>query len=260
MLAAMLVSCDSAAQPGPGGARTLVWSDEFEGSSVDPSKWTFETGNGGANPGWGNNELQYYRTENSAVKPIAGEVNRALVITAKQESFGGMAYTSSRLKTQGKASWTYGRIEARMKLPEGQGLWPAFWMLGTSIATVGWPRCGEIDIMEMVGGPGLKDKTTYGTAHWDDGGHQYRGGNLVFPSKRSSGFHVYAVDWTSRALTWSVDGTVFFTQPITPALAELQKPAFLLLNLAVGGQWPGSPDATTLFPQEFWIDWIRVYQ
>jgi beta-glucanase (GH16 family) len=256
-----LASCDPAETPGAGGAKTLVWSDEFEGNSVDLSKWTFETGNGGSNPGWGNNELEYYRAENASVKSIAGESGRALVITAQQESFGGLPYTSARLRTQGKASWTYGRIEARMKLPEGQGIWPAFWMLGDSISSVGWPQCGEIDIMEMVGGTGLRDKTTYGTAHWDDGGHQYRGGNVTQASKLSAGFHVYSVEWTPRTLTWSLDGAPFFSQAIAAAaFTEFQKPAFLLLNLAVGGTWPGNPDATTVFPQQFWIDWIRVYQ
>lgn len=240
--------------------QSLVWSDEFNGTAIDLAKWSFEIGNGGSNPGWGNDELEYYRTENSSLQTIAGTTGKALVITAKKEPFGGHAYTSSRLKTQGKASWTYGRLEARMKLPEGQGLWPAFWMLGNSISSVGWPQCGEIDIMEMVGG-GVKDRTTHGTVHWHDGGYQHRGGSLTLASKLSSGFHVYAVEWTPRALTWSVDGDVYHTQSITaPAFSELHQPAFLLVNLAVGGRWPGNPDATTVFPQEFWIDWIRVYQ
>lgn len=259
LLAVTMMGCEVPATVDPKVDSGLVWSEEFETSSVDPNRWTFEIGNGQG--GWGNQEWQYYRAENTSLRSIPGEEAQALVITAKKETFGGREYTSSRLKTQGKASWTYGKIEARLKLPEGQGIWPAFWMLGESISTVGWPRCGEIDIMEMIGGAGDRDRTTYGTAHWDDGGRQYRGGSLVLPQKLSSGFHVYTVDWTPRSLTWSVDGELFFIQPITgEAFTEFHQPAFLLLNLAVGGQWPGYPDATTVFPQEFWVDWIRVYQ
>lgn len=264
LLAALLAAFLLSGCQGPETAEspdTLVWSEEFEGSAVDLSRWTFELGNGGSNPGWGNNELQYYRAENAELKPIPAEPGRALVIAARQEAFGGQSYTSARLKTQGKASWTYGRIEARMRLPEGQGLWPAFWMLGESISSAGWPQCGEIDIMEMVGGAGTKDRTTHGTAHWFDGGHQYRGGSQLMDAKLSSGFHVFSVDWTPRSLRWSVDGKEFYSLAIAgAAFTEFQKPAFLLLNLAVGGNWPGSPEAGTVFPQEFWIDWIRVYQ
>ncbi|MFK7906184.1 MAG: Calx-beta domain-containing protein, partial [Chitinophagales bacterium] len=141
--------------------RTLVWNDEFEGSSLS-SNWTHEIGTG--NSGWGNNELQYYRAENTTIQ------NGLLVIEAKKESFGGRAYTSSRLVTQGKQSFQYGRIDIRAAMPKGQGLWPALWMLGDSFATTGWPSCGEIDIMEMVGGNTVNDATTHGTIHWDDEG------------------------------------------------------------------------------------------
>lgn len=248
-----------AASPSPATSGTLVWSDEFDGSSVDPGRWTFETGNG--SNGWGNQELEYYRQENAEIRPLPDGSGSALVITAKRESFGGQAYTSARLKTQGLVSWTYGHIEARMKLPQGQGMWPAFWMLGNSISTVGWPQCGEIDIMEMIGGVGTREDTTYGTAHWYQNGHQYNGGSLTLSAKLSEDFHVYALDWTPTTLTWSVDGQVFQSQDISgPAFSAFHAPFFLVVNLAVGGQWPGSPGAATSFPQELWVDWIRVYR
>lgn len=237
---------------------TLVWADEFDqpdGSSPDSSKWTFDIGASG----WGNNEWQYYtsRTNNARIE------NGHLVIEAKQESFSGADYTSARLKTQGKASWTYGRIEARIKIPRGQGIWPAFWMLGTNITSVGWPTCGEIDILENIG---REPTTVHGTVH----GPGYSGENGIGGPFSLSGnpafaddFHVYAVEWTTNQIKWFVDGTHFFS--LTPASLPngapwvFNAPQFIILNVAVGGNWPGYPDQTTVFPQRMTVDYVRVY-
>ena len=232
----------------------LLWSDEFDGAAVDTSKWVFETGAGG----WGNNELEYYtgRTENARVE------SGSLVIEARAESYGGSNYTSARMKTQGRYSNKYGRIEARMKLPYGQGIWPAFWMLGDSISTVGWPACGEIDIMEMIGGGENRDDTTYGTAHWDSGGHAMYGGSTELPDPRvfAEEYHIFGIEWDATQIRWFLDGVQFHVIDITPAdLSELQENAFILLNLAVGGNWPGVPDGTTVFPQKMYVDYVRWY-
>jgi beta-glucanase (GH16 family) len=252
---------DAAQVPCPPGYQ-LAWSDEFDGaagSAVDATKWVFETGNGSG--GWGNNELEYYRsgTSNAA---LDGSGN--LVITAKQESYGGFAYTSARIKTQGLASWTYGHIEARIKLPYGRGLWPAFWMLGNDISTNSWPACGEIDIMENIG---KEPSINHGSLHMPAAGTSSDDeltGSITFATgKLSDDFHVYAIDWSSSAIQFYLDGNPYETQ--TPANAtgrtwEFDQPFFILLNIAVGGNWPGSPDSTTVFPQTMTVDYVRVCQ
>lgn len=240
---------------------TLIWADEFtqaNGTLPDSTKWAYDIGTGRG--GWGNNERQYYtaRTNNVRIE------NNQLVIEAKPESYMGSGYTSARLKTQGKASWTYGRMEARMKLPRGQGIWPAFWMLGTNNTSVHWPTCGEIDILENIG---REPTIIHGTVHgpgYSGGGGIGRGyslpGNPVF----ADDFHVYAIEWTPNQITWFVDGTHYFT--VTPASLPpganwvFNQPQFLILNLAVGGNWPGYPDGTTIFPQQLTVDYVRVYE
>ncbi len=230
---------------------TLVWSDEFNGSSLNTSNWTAEIGTGSG--GWGNNELQYYTSRSQNLSVSGGN----LVITAQRESYGGMNYTSARIKTQGLKSFTYGRIEARIKLPSGQGLWPAFWMLGDNITSVGWPRCGEIDIMERVN----HNSYVNGTVHWDSNGYAQYGrtsGSLDF-----SQFHTYAIEWDSSYIRWFVDGVQFnefYIQNGTGGTEEFQKSFFILLNLAVGGNWPGSPNSQTPFPSQMLVDYVRVYQ
>ena len=229
----------------------LVWSDEFNGSSLDRSKWSFEIGNG--TNGWGNSELEYYtnRTQNCS------EQNGILNITALKENYNGYNYTSARIKTQGRFSFKYGKVEAKMKLPFGQGMWPAFWMLGDNISQVGWPKCGEIDIMEMIGGQG-RENTVHGSAHW--------GGDYTRKYSLSSGtfadsFHVYDITWTPSQIAWLVDGITYATLDITPSsLSAFQNNFFIILNLAVGGTWPGSPDNSTVFPQSLQVDYVRVYQ
>ncbi len=229
----------------------LVWSDEFNGTSLNRSNWTPEIGTGSG--GWGNNELQYYTDRAQNVQVTGGN----LVITAQKESYGGMNYTSARIKTQDLKSFTYGKVEARIKLPSGQGLWPAFWMLGSIISTVGWPKSGEIDIMERVN----LNPYVNGTVHWDAGGHAEFGrvsGNLDF-----SQFHVYSIEWDSKYIRWFVDGqqfNEFYIENGTGNTEEFQRPFFLLLNLAVGGNWPGSPNNSTPFPSQMLVDYVRVYQ
>src|SRR5581483_9638582 len=242
---------------------TLVWADEFsqaDGSSPDSTKWAFDLGGNG----WGNNELETYTARTNNARIEAGQ----LVIEARQETFTGTDgntrnYTSARLKTKGKASWTYGRMEARIKIPRGQGMWPAFWTLGTNIDAVNWPACGEIDIMENIG---AEPATVHGTAH----GPGYSGGSGIgAPFALSGGaafaddFHVFAVEWETNRLRWYVDGQLYFT--LTPANLPpgapwaFAQPQFLLLNVAVGGNWPGSPNSSTTFPQRMTVDYVRVY-
>ena len=244
---------------------TLVWSDEFggtNGSAPDPAKWTYDTGGNG----WGNNELEYYtsRIQNAQMQ------NGNLVITAIQESYTGpdnvtRNYTSARLKTQNLFAQAYGRFEARIKIPFGQGLWPAFWMLGNDIPTVGWPQCGEIDIMENIG---REPGTVHGSLH----GPKTGGGTSDFsapfslpPGQRfADDFHLYAVEWEPGTVRFYVDSNLYATENSSqwPAGDKwvFDHPFFIILNVAVGGNWPGSPDATTVFPQTMFVDYVRVYQ
>ncbi len=253
---------------------TLTWHDEFDGTTLDTTKWGFETGAGG----WGNGELEYYtdRVENAAV---AGGVLR---INALQEAYtgpkGSAAYTSARLLTRGKFDQKLGRFEARMKLPAGQGIWPAFWMLGSDIGTSGWPGCGEIDVMENIGRP-AEQSIAYATIHGpDQAGHDYNGGAgigsraTLTTGRFADDFHTFRVDWEPGIIRFFVDGaqTVDATTGKPKDLRKADLPAgwswvfddhafFMILNLAVGGQWPGSPDGTTVFPQTMQVDYVRVY-
>ncbi len=237
----------------------LVWSDEFDGAageSPDPAKWTYDIGTG--NNGWGNAELQSYtnRPEN-----VAQDGNGNLVIAAKRETFAGSAFTSARIKTQGLFEQAYGRFEARIKTPYGPGLWPAFWMLGANIESTPWPQCGEIDIMELRG---QEPNLIAGSVH----GPGYSGGNAVtkafgFASARfDTDFHVFAVEWGGSYIDFFVDQTLY--QRITPddVTGEwvFNQPFFLLLNVAVGGNYVGFPTSQTPFPQTMTIDYVRVYQ
>ncbi len=223
----------------------LVWSDEF--NSINTSNWTFEVGGGG----WGNNELQYYTNgSNASIQ------NGILVIEARRESMGGYAYTSSRMITRGKREFTYGKIEARMAIPMGQGIWPAFWMLGSNIGSVGWPACGETDIMEHINAT----NTVYGTIHWDTGGYASYGGSI---NTTPASYHVYTIEWTSSAIKWFVDGVQYHEANIANSINgtdEFHRPFFIILNQAVGGNWPGSPTSSTPFPSRFYVDYVRVYQ
>lgn len=253
------ISGDGYTTPESYEGMTLVWSDEFEGNGLNLENWTHEVGTG--EWGWGNNELQYYRAENTAVK------DGYLIITAKEEVYEGSNYTSSRIITQGKQSFQYGRIDIRAKLPYGQGIWPALWLLGDSFATDGWPKSGEIDLMEMVGG-GEKDSQVHGTIHWDNNGAHasYGSGDASGPYTLTTGkfadeFHVFTIIWDENAIKWFVDDEQFFEADIKPeGLSEFHQKFFLIFNVAVGGNWPGSPDASTVFPQQLIVDYVRVFQ
>ena len=225
----------------------LVWADEFN-TSIGPD-WVFETGTGSG--GWGNNELQYYRSQNASVS------GGALVITARREAFGGMQYTSARIKTQGRKSWRYGRIEARISMPSFQGVWPAFWMLGDNIGSVGWPSCGEIDIMEHVNTGG----TVVGTMHWQDHNNQYAnyGGNT---STSITSYHTYAIEWNANEIRWFVDGAQYHVANIAGGIngtSEFHNNFFIILNMAIGGNWPGFTIDNNAFPATMRVDYVRVY-
>ncbi len=248
--------------PPPPAQWNIVWDDEFKGPAINLGNWVFETGGGG----WGNNELENYtsRTNNARI------VNGQLIIEADQENYGGSSYTSARMKTQGRSSWTYGRVEARIKIPRGQGIWPAFWMLGTDIGSVGWPTCGEIDIMENIGKTSDQG-TVHGTIHGPQSGGDYNGGAGVTGTYTLPGgkaladdFHIYAVEWTPNQIKWFMDTNQYFTATAAGlpggATWVFTQPEFLLFNLAVGGNWPGNPNGTTVFPQQMIVDYVRVYQ
>lgn len=235
---------------------TLAWADEFDGTEVNPAFWTFETGTG--SNGWGNNELQYYREDNTSI------VDGHLVITAKRQNFGSSNYTSSRLITKGKKAFKFGRIDIRAALPKGKGIWPALWMLGTNIDAVSWPACGEIDIMELTGD--LPNRVL-GTVHFgaNVSQHQYITQSLYLPGNENfqDEFHVFSINWVEDKIEFFVDDQLYHT--ITPgslngAAYPFNKPFFFIFNVAVGGNLPGSPDASTPFPQSMIVDYVRVFQ
>jgi beta-glucanase (GH16 family) len=240
----------------------LTWNDEFDdadGSAPDPKKWTAETGGGG----WGNNELEYYTARRTNSRVEKGN----LVIDALQEKFTGpdgvtREYTSARLKTEKLFTQKYGKFEARIRIPKGQGMWPAFWMLGDDISVAGWPACGEIDIMENVGS---EPATVHGTIHGPGySGGKSLGGPYAVPSGNvADDFHLFAIEWEPKEIRFYVDGHLYETRTPAdlPAGARwvFDHPFFLILNVAMGGNWPGSPDASTKFPQEMLVDYVRVY-
>ncbi|GAA3776304.1 glycoside hydrolase family 16 protein [Micromonospora maritima] len=256
---ATVPSTPAVAAPG-----AVTWSDDFNGpagTAPDASKWRYDVGGSG----WGNNELQYYTT---STRNAALDGNGNLVITARRENpagyncwYGSCQYTSARLLTNGTFAQAYGRFEARIKIPRGQGLWPAFWMLGNDIGTNPWPNSGEIDIMENVG---YAPSTVWGTLH----GPGYSGGNGIGASTSLPGgqaladaFHTFTVDWAPDSITWYLDGVAYSRK--TPADAGgnrwvFDHPFFMIMNVAVGGNWPGSPDGSTTFPQTMTIDYVRV--
>jgi beta-glucanase (GH16 family) len=237
----------------------LVWKDEFDAKELDQSKWeVIVNGRGG-----GNGELQYYRKENVQV------ADGLLVIEARKEKFNGpdgaRDFTSARIRTKGKGDWKYGRIEVRAKLPKGKGIWPAIWMLPTDNRYGNWPSSGEIDIMEMLG---HEPQRVHGTLHWGDRvqrhmqkGEVFHLGNGTFADE----FHVFGLEWEERTISWSIDGKVYQTQKDWHTRdaafpAPFDQRFHLILNLAVGGAWPGDPDAKTDFPATMLVDWVKVYQ
>ncbi len=238
----------------------LAWSDDFDGTSgtlPDATKWTYDIGTG--DNGWGNKELEYYtnRPEN-----ISMDGNGNLVITAIKESFQGSSYTSARIKTKGLLEQKYGRFEARIKTPYGQGLWPAFWMLGANSETATWPLCGEIDIMELRGQkPNLVQSALHGPGYY--GANPITGTNVLPNSRYDTEFHIFAVEWDENKIDFFVDNYLFRRVEKTEVESKGQwvydHPFYLLLNVAVGGNFLGDPNTQTSFPQKMTIDYVKVY-
>lgn len=233
----------------------LVFAEEFDTQVLNDKVWNIQTGDGCPDLcGWGNQELQSYTKDNISFK----EGN--LVITAKNEPTGNRSYSSSRINTKGKFGFTYGRVDVRAVTPSGKGMWPAIWTLGENIDEVGWPKCGEIDIMEMVGG---EEKKVYGTVHWDNAGSyaSFGGKKENLPTALNSAYHVFSITWDENLIRWYIDDVEFHAIDITPPeLNEFKKDHHLLLNLAVGGLFSGNPDNTTRFPQFYLVDYVRVFQ
>lgn len=241
---------------------TLKWNDEFNESAINSSNWGYETGDGtdyGLPAGWGNNELQLYTDtpENSFIEKDADGVS-ALVIAATEAGTGN--YRSAKLTTQGLQSFRYGKIEARIKLPTAQGMWPALWMLGDNITEISWPGCGEVDILELVGS---EPDVVHANIHYTDGDNKYsndEGSPKMINETFNQNYHHFSIDWTPTEITFSLDGTVFKTTSISDdGMKEFHRSFYLILNVAVGGSWPGNPDASTSFPQKMYIDYIRYY-
>lgn len=250
-------------------AWTLVWGDEFDepvGSPPNPEHWRFALGDGTAESiaGWGNNELELY-TDDAA--NVATDGTGSLVITARAAEpglacyYGPCNYTSARLLTQGRYEVTYGRIEARIKVPSGAGLWPAFWMLGTDIDSVGWPKSGEIDVMASVG---RQPNRLYGTLHGPGySGSSGFGKTIDLPAPLADDFHVFAVEWQHDRIVWTVDGAEYFAASpadVAPNAWAYNHAFYLLLNLAVGGNFGGPVSPDTVFPASMRVDYVRVYQ
>jgi beta-glucanase (GH16 family) len=237
----------------------LVWQDEFDGSQLDPAKWVYVVGGNG----FGNQELEYYTDRPQNIHLEGG----MLAIQAVQETYRGAdgverGYTSARIHTKGKFAQAYGRFEARIKIPQGQGVWPAFWMMGDVGAQ--WPANGEIDIMENIG---REPSTVHGTIHGPgySGSHGIGAPFSLREGKRfSDDFHLYAVEWEPESIRWDVDGAKYHsaTPSSLPAGARwvYDQPFYILLNLAVGGSWPGNPDTTSTFPETMLVDYVRVYR
>jgi beta-glucanase (GH16 family) len=243
--------------PAPGHWR-LVWSDEFNGDSIDPKHWKLETGN---HNGWGNNELESYtnRPENAFVS------NGVLHIVAQPKAEGARFYTSARMKSQGLFFKQYGRFEFRAKMPQGQGYWPALWLMPENSTYGGWPNSGEIDVMENKGN---NPAVVQGTIHYAgaSGGHRQSTGRYTFrPNDGATNFHAYLLEWTPHSISWYVDDKLYETQTNwsarnAPYPAPFDQPFYIIMNLAIGGNYGGNPDATTVFPGEMQVDYIRVYE
>jgi beta-glucanase (GH16 family) len=238
---------------------SLKWSDEFNGTALDQHSWSYETGDGCPNLcNWGNNELQYYTNSMDNLFFQDGK----MIIEAKQQAVGGKNYTSARIKTQDKKPIKYGRIDIRAKLPVGKGIWPAFWMLPENSVYGGWPKSGEIDITELLG---QEPNKVYGTLHYGPGpgSTQISRNKVLSNGTFNDEFHVFSINWKQDKIEWLIDGNIFSTADKSAFGSNnypFNEDFYLLINLAVGGNWPGNPDATTYFPQWLIVDYVRVYQ
>ena len=240
----------------------LVWSDEFDGAQLDPEVWFFEEGDGSQYdiPGWGNGELQYYLPDNASLE------DGLLKIEAREESNGPFNYTSARINTRDRFAFRYGRIEARVKLPGGQGIWPAFWLLAQDSPYGGWAASGEIDIMEAVNLGGAGSNFVYGTIHYggEAPANESTGERYFVPTDATAEFHTYAVEWDATEIRWYVDDVLFAMQNMWSSTggefpAPFDVPFYVIFNVAVGGFFPGSPNDDTVFPVTMEVDWVRVY-
>ncbi len=236
----------------------LVWADEFENGAFDSNAWVFQNGDGCPNIcGWGNNELEYYRPEN------LGFQDGKMVIEARKESYGNRSYTSSKIIGSGKMPFKFGRIDIRAILPKGKGFWPAFWLLPQDNKFGAWPSSGEIDIMELVG---HEPNKVLGTAHYGPGpGSIHTSGTYTLPAGQTFNdeFHVFSLEWKQDEIRWLIDNQVYYTvkkENVSPQNYPFNEPFFFIINFAVGGDWPGTPDASSVFPQWLIVDYVRLYQ
>jgi beta-glucanase (GH16 family) len=233
----------------------LVWADEFNGTSLNTDNWNYDVGDGCPNCGWGNNELQFY-TAGDNLYFQSGK----MIVEARKENKNGKSYTSTRLTSMNKRSFKFGRVDFRAKIPSGQGIWPAFWMLGDNFPTAGWPACGEIDIMEVLG---QQPSKIYSTIHFKSGNTSARvEKSLLTASSLADEFHVYSLVWEKDKIKTMVDDKTIaeFDPSQVSASYPFNEKFFFIMNIAVGGNWPGSPNATTYFPQFMMVDYIRVFQ
>jgi len=239
---------------------SLIWSDEFDGLGINTANWNYETGDGtdyGLPSGWGNNEKQIYTTNSENSRIISEDGYSVLEITAREDNSGG--YTSAKLTTQNRFSMLFGRIDIKAKMPEGQGLWPAIWMLGDNINDIVWPGCGEIDIAEVLG---HQTSTLNTTLHYTNSEHQHGETQNIYnllDGSFSDVFHIYTLEWTPESLIFSLDNQQIFQVMIEDDMKEFLRSFYLILNVAVGGNLPGEPDETTVFPQTMSVDFVRIY-
>ncbi len=246
----------------PGDTLTLVWGDEFDAAQLDPEVWFFESGDGSQYgiPGWGNNELQWYLEDSAELR------DGMLVITVREESAGGKSYTSARLNTRDRFAFKYGRIEARIRFPGGQGIWPAFWMLPQDNVYGSWAASGEIDVVEAVNLGGTGGNTVFGTIHFggESPANVFAGNDYLVPTDATAEFHTYALEWDATEMRWYVDDILYSTQNSwsttgAPFPAPFDERFYVLFNVAVGGNFPGAPNAATEFPVTMEVDYVRVY-
>jgi beta-glucanase (GH16 family) len=260
----LFASCDSDDKPTQVPdfeGYTLVWSDEFNDETINRSNWTYETGNGvdfGLPVGWGNDELQLYTDTSSNSYIEKNEEDESFLVIAATEDTPA-SYRSAKMTTYGLQSFRYGKIDARIKLPTAQGMWPALWLLGDNRSEIDWPGCGEIDILELVG---HTPNRVQSNVHYTNFEKRYRddeGSPIILEENFNTNFHNFSLEWTPTEIYFSLDGNVFKTTLIESDMNEFQRSFYLILNVAVGGNWPGSPDETTAFPQKMYVDYIRYY-
>lgn len=260
----LFASCDSDDKPTQVPdfeGYTLVWSDEFNDETINRSNWTYETGNGvdfGLPVGWGNDELQLYTDTSSNSYIEKNEEDESFLVIAATEDTPA-SYRSAKMTTYGLQSFRYGKIDARIKLPTAQGMWPALWLLGDNRSEIDWPGCGEIDIVELVG---HSPSTAHANVHYTNGNNEYsndEGMPKTISQTFDQEYHNFSIDWTPSEINFSLDGEIYKTTNLSDYMKEFQRSFYLILNIAVGGPWAGNPNASTTFPQKMYVDYIRYY-